>query len=762
MSNKKNFLISFFILGLTSIISQLVVIREIMNNFYGLVLGFWLIWVSLGSTFLAKFFNRIAALKILIFCHLIVPFCFLAEILLLRYSLLSLGSVGQTSDLLSSTLIIFFTIAPLSIILGLQFNVANRVLINLPNSESKGFKRIIFWLKNLFFPTKKSLPSLVSKAYLFETYGLILGSLVYFSILVYLNSFTVFFILAAINGLLAIFLYTLNRFRLIIFIILILILGPSGFFIFSNDINKLTTGWRFFAQQLIRVDNLKYGTITVTKSNQQYNFYDNGVLISTNSQDSTLEPIIHFPLLYHTDPKKILLIGGGYNGAILETLKYPIESVFYVELNPQLYSAVSQYLSSPVAASFINPKTSLVFDDAYHFIKNNDQKFDVIVVNLPGPSTVLINRYYTSDFSQLVKERLNSGGLMAINLPVLSNYYSLPLDNLAASVYKAIGQNYKSVLVLPEKDILFLASDSQMNYNPWPLIKRYDQYHLKNKLVTKDYIDYRLTNDQVKKVLNQFTKNNTAATNSNLQPVGYWYNNLFWLSSQWPAFNKLLSTFSRINIWPLCLAVIIIFFAGFYLLDILIKRQERILPLLTIIPEFSLMSAEMVFIFLFQITYGYIYHQLSLILATIFLGLALGIWFTNLTVSKGWAKYSYLIRVFFFIFLYFLFLALLMIYQILLFNNLLIFCGLGLATSFFVGLKFPLLNKFYLSKKSDPNKKITAIYAADLFGAGLGAIITTSILLPVLGFINTMIFLALINFLAFAALFFIRQYFEQE
>ena len=309
---------------------------------------------------------------------------------------------------------------------------------------------------------------------------------------------------------------------------------------------------------------------------------------------------------------------------------------------------------------------------------------------------------------------------------------------------------------------MYLASNSEIKYDPWPLISRFKQYRLKNQLVTKDYIYDRLTSDKVKQTLLAFKENQTALINTDKKPVVFWYQNLSWLYSTHPGSSGVINFFGRINLTKLIIGSILIFFALYYILDVLVQKKERILATLTIIPKFSLMAAEIIFIFLFQTIYGYLYYQLSLIFTAVLLGMAAGAWLSNFLVSRNKAKYAYLFRLYCILSLYFVGLALTISFLPEALTIPAFFYWLVFFIGFLTGMEFPLVNKFYLRLKLEPAKKTGTIYGVDMIGSSLGAILTSILFLPILGFTKTIIFLALLNFLAFMALFFLRQNFEES
>ncbi len=763
---KRIFLASFFVLGLTSLISQLVIIREAIISFYGnelfigLVLGFWLIWAAVGSLLLSKLLANKDSLGILCVCHFLIPFALLGEVVLLRLARIFLISPGQVPNLLTSISYLFVVSAPICLIFGLHFAVASQALNKNYETGFSVLQRLLNWLKSRIFSKSQNIAFLVSRGYFYETLGLILGGILYTLTLVFVTAINIVLLLAIVNFFL-LFLLTpdkKSRFIAIGFTILSLIILATSL---PTDLENFSSSWRFPYQQLVATKNSLHGNIAVTRIGNQYNFYESGLLVGSTQETFFNEELVHFPMLYHQEPKDILLIGGGFSGALNEILKYPVDSVYYLELDPQLINLTQRYLPSEILAAQKDPKVKIVFTDAKSFIKTTPQNFDLVIVNLPNPSTALLNRFYTAEFFREVRNKLKAGGLISLHLSSLANYLSPELENLTASIYKTLAQNYSKVIVLPEDILSYVASDNQLSYDPAPLLQRFGRYNLKNQLVTKDYLVYRLTNDRVKQALDRFEANN-AKNNSNLQPIGYWYQILYWLSSLHPRLASFVEFLSRISLKTIIISFLILFFFIFWLADVLIKKKEKILAVATVIPEFSLLTAEITFIFLFQIIYGHLYYQLSLILTVIFLAMALGVWVANFLIYKNKVNYRYLFRLYFFISIYFVALAVVLASRLAILEQKIIFYSFVFVIGFLVGIEFPWVNKFYLEAKIDPDKKTGIIYGADLIGSSLGAILASVFLIPVLGVIQTIIFLAFLNFLAFFALFFLRQYFLES
>src|SRR3989338_5392093 len=136
---------SLFILGLTSLVAQVIIARELMVSFYGneffigWILFAWLFWVGMGSIIPKFFKNFPAGLPLLVSCHLLAVSLLPLEIILIRLSkIFTTVSAGQIPDFLPATAVSFLIMAPLCLVLGLQFTVAVQCRIQLSAEADKG------------------------------------------------------------------------------------------------------------------------------------------------------------------------------------------------------------------------------------------------------------------------------------------------------------------------------------------------------------------------------------------------------------------------------------------------------------------------------------------------------------------------------------------------------------------------------------------------------------------------------------------------
>lgn len=671
--------IFFIIYGFLAIIAQIVILRELITLFYGneffsgIVLGIWLLGTGLGSFFGNKLLKFITKKKQAFLLLLTLGMFFPLSLVFLRIFVGQLLATGEIVGLGKSLLITFLTLLPFCFLLGSLFAIVTKI-----------------WAEK----SRKKPYLLVSRAYFLETLGLVIGGLVF-------NFFLV-----------------------------------ESTFPFPIKINTQFLSYRF--PNLIEATNSKYGQIAVTKLNNQYSFFESGSLIGSTHQVEQAEYFTHTILSFHPSSQKVLLIGGGFNGVIKEILKYPqIQQIDYIELDPKLLQIAQKYLIDDLKESLRDKKVFLHFVDGRKFLKESKQKYDVVIFNLPNPSTALINRFYTKEVFENVKKILEDKGIFAFSLFAPVDYLSEEAKNLISLINQTLKSTFSHIKIFPEEtEVLFIASKNPKFFEAPNLLleKKFEEKDIKTNFFSADYLYYRLTSEKIRQINNLINQSLSNEINTDFHPLGFYYQNNFWQTMFSFRLARIFKQFATINFK----IILIISFLVVYLLSIKTKNRQSLF-LTTANASFTLMSFEILVIFLFQSTHGLLYSKIALIFSTILAFLAVGnLWATK---QSQWNRVERKLKISQFLIVLYCLLFLLLLKKCPLQITFYILAGL---IGFLTGTIFPFTNKL-LSKSNKIKEKTGFLYAADLLGATFGSLISTIFLIPVFGIIKTVYFLIMIN-----------------
>jgi len=732
---RPSFIFSLFILGFSSLISQVILLRELMVSFYGnefflgLVLAIWLFWTALGSFCLIKLFKKISLeVKLFLSCHILAALLLPWLVSLIRLAKSWTPVVGQIPDLLPSLILAIFIPAPLCLILGLQFTAVTKYL------------------------SRTNPARLVNQAYFIEALGFVLAGLFFSYWLVLFNVWLTISLLACLNFL-AVLLILVSfpqrkyPFLRIISLLLLFIFALLSFPQFNQGLEQKTQSWRFVNQKLIKIFNSPYSQLAISQTDQQYNFYQSGLWLASSQENPFNESLAHFSLLAHPQPQNILLIGHGFDGLIKEILKHQPRQIAYLELDPWLIKTVWPYLPTHFQKSLQDQTVKIIYQDGRSFLKqSHSEKFDLVIINLADPSTALINRFYTQECFEEIKNQLADQGLIVSYLSFSPNYQNEDLIKLEASIYQTLKKVFPQIIILPEEGTVTFLASNQAGF----VLEKLSKRNIQTKFINQPYLDYVLTNQRAA-TLNKVLAEEEVKINQDTWPISYAYNFLFWTNYFHPQLAVFLRLFLKIDFyWLVILFLILAVLAGW------LRKRTTSKPILwsvMAIAGFSLMATEIILIFVYQSFFGYLYFRLALLIAFFMLGLALGTWWANRS-TKSIINFSsiskiHLAIIIFLGLIYLFFWSAIPNHLNLFLSRDILFPLLAIMIGWLVGLAFAKINYLYGQFKKQKKPFQTGfIYSADLFGSCLGALLAALWLIPLFGVLQTLLALITVNFLA--------------
>jgi spermidine synthase len=256
-----------------------------------------------------------------------------------------------------------------------------------------------------------------------DYFGSLLGGLFFaFVGLPYLGMSYTPFVLGSLNYLVAAWLFVflrhrirLRRPRLLIGLGLLtgLVLA-LGFW--QAETILLRSEQRHFRDKVILQHQSRYQRIVMTEWKDHYWLYINRNLqLSTIDEYLYHEPLVHPAMQLCQQPEDVLVLGGGDGCALREIVKYPsVERIRMVDLDPAMTRLAREH---PVFTGFndsalYDPRVELVHQDAFTFVRDDDARYDAIVIDLPDPKDVDLNRLYTRTFYRWCRERLREPGFL--------------------------------------------------------------------------------------------------------------------------------------------------------------------------------------------------------------------------------------------------------------------------------------------------------------------------------------------------------------
>jgi spermidine synthase len=591
--------VPLIVIGLISILGQVVLLRELNVAFYGIELiyliaiGVWLFWTAFGSLIGRR--NRQPSVSGMAFLFLLSGIVFPVDIVFIRASRILFGGVPGAYLAFSHQLaIIILALMPAGLLLGLLFQKAARMYVG----DGKT----------------------LAKAYAIESVGGLAGGL--------LATLTLHWgfrncEIGVICGLICILIPMMFLPGKRTFPYHSLSVALSVFFLLlvwkADVVDRKMTAWNHPA--LLESRDSPYGRITVTKLASQVSVFENDAL-AFETEGTEAECFVHLSALQHPAPKNVLILGGGLDGTLKEILKHAPQSIDYVELNPVILDLAVRLLPEDFQKSLTKSGVHVVSSDPRRFLRNSDG-YDLILVGMPEPTSGQANRFYTREFFEQCAARLNPGGILGFRLRSAENIWTQPLIHRTASIYRALNDIFPEIVVLPGTTNIITASRNRLPHTPEVPIKRLNDRKLNPRLVTADYIHYLYTNDRYFEIAERL-KRVSAPPNTDIKPICYRYAFTIWLSKFFPrlAASNPPSLIEENFLHPTAKWMLWIGLPLFVLICRLWPDCRRVS--LVAVAGFIGMVLETVLILQYQVKHGILFQDIGLLLMSFMGGLALG------------------------------------------------------------------------------------------------------------------------------------------
>lgn len=171
-----------------------------------------------------------------------------------------------------------------------------------------------------------------------------------------------------------------------------------------------------YEDPVIHTEQSRYQKIVLSKRGDDLRLYlDGNLQFASIDEYRYHETLVHLPALYTRQLNRVLVVGGGDGLAVRELLKYPeIKEIIVVDLDPaitQLATSHNQLLQIN-ADSLSHSKVSVINRDAWRWLAQGGDLFELIIVDLPDPENEDVAKLYSVAFYQRLLRRLSVGGVV--------------------------------------------------------------------------------------------------------------------------------------------------------------------------------------------------------------------------------------------------------------------------------------------------------------------------------------------------------------
>jgi len=741
-----------FALGFSCIITQLVLMREALSAFagnelvLGVVLGNWLLLMGLGASWgrwLPWPRDRARAFAVILAILTVVPF---VQVFVLRglrrFVFLRGASLGMTETVFASCLIML----PYCLLAG-------HALAAACSSDNVTGQRPRQIQPSTTDSCATELAQAATCVYVLDSLAGVMGGALFSLVFVrFLDHFTALWVAAVLDVSAVAW--------------LLLPVGPGGGFpslslavsvigcgvisllgLKAAHFDQLSTRMQLPGQTLLFTGNSPYGRLVVAVSGGQTNFFENGLLLAAAPDIEQAEETAHYAMAQRPAAKRVLLIGGILSGVPKEVWRYGVDSVDCIEIDPLVIAVAKRFLPEV----FTHPQIRVFEADTRQFIRNADQGYDVVIVAMPDPATAQLNRFFTREFFQDARRILRPDGVLSFGLGHFENYASPELISVLSCARQTASESFRNLRLIPGGRVYFIASNGPLTLD---IASRLEAKNLSTRLVNRHYLGATLAPDRLADL--ERAASQPAPVNEDFEPILYLLHLRHW-ASQFSSFSK-----------PLLAGLV-----GLMALYVLRLRSGASVIFAS---GFAGSSLEIVLLLGLQVLAGSVYRQVGLVVTMFMVGLTVGAavagwWLARpvplvtgtprprpgLSIGTAHFSFSFALGA---MALVVCALAVVTPWLLALLNNpsvrilsqslspwiVAAYAG-GLA--FVVGAQFPLAN----AADPGPGSAATRLYSADFVGASMGALLTSTLLVPVVGAVGACWIAGAMNLLVAAVAF---------
>lgn len=622
------------------------------------------------------------------------------------------------------------------------------------------------WLIGFTFPLlaeafKKALPSdsgasAVGRVFLFESLGSALaGILLILSIVPHWNPFQISFTSLA----LVLMGIVVLKPRKAIFTAVFLFVLAAMIWDYPSTLERWSANLRWEARhtgyRFVRALETPYQRLELGERDEQYTVFGNGSPLYSFPDEYTYTQWAFMSLSQYPIPTRILFVGNAGGEMYPSYAQHEPEDVAIVEMD----AGVMRFTEDRLRFNRMKSPT-WIHTDAIRFAADPNWRsyFDLIAINQPDPANAVINRYYTREFFISLKKTLTNDGVIAMTMTGTPSYEKGDTGFLCGTLYWTLRDVFTYVLAVPGTQWWFFASSNRPLLSDIQTItERFNQ--LRPRISNFSPGIYSIYYDAVRidKIERSFQSYRNLPRNSETRPLCYLYNLLQW-SKQYGYLKWLPVESLAVTGWKLAglaaFATVVLFVSAFLLVRIVFSRTNcSSAPMIALfIAGFSSLAAETIILLFYQSRVGYLYQHIGLFFGIFMLGLALGVSFRQKTLIRQFSDKP-LFREICILVLIFLFSPWVLSSNPLpdsfsiVWTQYLLWIWL-LAVAFLMGRILFLVTKCMEGRGSGLSSLAGWIDACDCAGGALGALVTGTFLIPLIGLLNAFYILAGLNALS--------------
>ncbi len=187
--------------------------------------------------------------------------------------------------------------------------------------------------------------------------------------------------------------------------------GLLSLFILADRILNFSEE-KLYGENIIYSKTSPYQRIVLTRNNHDFRLYlNNNLQFSSADEYRYHEALVHPAMSMAKNISNVLVLGGGDGFAVREVLKYPeVKHITLVDLDGEMtkFFQTNETMKKLNNNALNSNKLSIVNQDAFMWVKEQKNDFDVIIIDFPDPSNYSVGKLYSLQFYHELKKLTNA------------------------------------------------------------------------------------------------------------------------------------------------------------------------------------------------------------------------------------------------------------------------------------------------------------------------------------------------------------------
>lgn len=211
--------------------------------------------------------------------------------------------------------------------------------------------------------------------------------------------------------------------------------------------------------QFLAARDSRQGFLAAVKNGGELTIFLDGSPAATIPDPDRDQPLAHVPLALLPAPRRALVIGGAYSSLAPEMLRHPLERLDFIQPDPAWLDLERQYGLDPTTL----PRLSVRAAEPRAWLRNHPGDYDLILINLPEPTSAAGERFFTTEFFAAAQSALYPGGILAFYAGATPPNLAFSRGDaaLAAGLFRTASAVFPRVALLPLGFNLVLAGDER-------------------------------------------------------------------------------------------------------------------------------------------------------------------------------------------------------------------------------------------------------------------------------------------------------------